>query len=125
MKIFKIIVVLALLYFTYKGVVAFKNFEIGTTNQVAKIEEAAGIEKKGEVIALLMFLGEPPVVVEHYYTENRKKCLSLKTNAEENSNAHYECAKVNAVLTGKKIVSIVKILLLSYINLKFLIFLQY
>ena len=52
MKIFKIIVVLVLLYFTYKGVVAFKNFEIGTTNQVAKIEEAAGIEKKGEVIAL-------------------------------------------------------------------------
>jgi len=107
-RIFKIVVVLVLLYFAYKGVVAFKNFEIGTTNQVAKIEEAAGIEKEGEVIALLMYLGEPPVLVEHYYTENRKKCLSLKTNAEENSNAQYECAKVNAILTGKKIVSIVK-----------------
>ena len=108
MKFFKVFAVLVLVYLGYKGFVAFKNFEIGTTNQMAKIEEAAGIEKEDEVIALLMFLGEPPVLVEHYYTENQKKCLSLKTNAEENSNAHYECAKVNAILTGKKIVSIVK-----------------
>ena len=108
MRIFKIIVALIIFYFAYKGVIAFKNFEIGTTNQVAKIEEAAGIEKEDEVIALLMYLGEPPSLVEHYYTENTKKCFILKTNAEENSNAYYECAKVNAILTGKKIVSIVK-----------------
>ena len=55
-----------------------------------------------------MFLGEPPVLVEHYYTENIKKCLSLKKNAEESSNAYYECAKVNAILTGKKIVRVIK-----------------
>ena len=108
MKIFKVFAVLVLAYLVYKGFVAFKNFEIGTTNQVAKIEEAAGIEKEDEVIALLMFLGEPPSLVEHYYTENRKKCLSLKTNAEESSNAYYECAKVNAILTGKKIVRVIK-----------------
>ena len=108
MRIFKIILVLIIFYFAYKGVVAFKNFEIGTTNKVAKIEEAAGIEKEGEVIALLMFLGKPRSLSEYYYTENRKKCLLLKKNAEESSNAYYECAKVKAILTGKKIVSIVK-----------------
>ena len=108
MKIFKIIAILVLVYFAYKGFVAFKNFEIGTTNQMAKIEEAAGIEKEDEVIALLMFLGEPPSLVEHYYTENTKKCFLLKTNAEESSNAYYECAKVNAILTGKKIVKVIE-----------------
>ena len=58
MRIFKIIAILVLVYFAYKGFVAFKNFEIGTTNQMAKIEEAAGIEKEDEVIALLLFLGK-------------------------------------------------------------------
>ncbi len=35
------------------------------------------------------------------------KCLELKKIAEESSNAYYECAQVNAVLKGKKIVSII------------------
>ena len=108
MKIFKVFAVLVFVYLGYKGFVAFKNFEIGASNQVAKIEEAAGIESEGEVIALLMFLGQPRTLVEHYYTDNKKICLNLKKKAEENSNAYFECAKVDAVLTWKKIVSIVK-----------------
>ena len=116
--------ILVLVYFVYKGFVAFKNFEIGTTNQMAKIEEAAGIEKEDEVIALLLFLGKPPELVEHYYTENRKKCLSLKRNAEESSNAYYECAKVNAILTGKKIVRVIKKLEVLKWFIMIIIFLQ-
>ena len=73
MKIFKIIAILVLLYFAYKGVVAFKNFEIGTTNQVAKIEEAAGIEKEDEVIALLMFLEANDVKIEDVMEELNKR----------------------------------------------------
>ena len=71
MKIFKVFAVLVFVYLGYKGFVAFKNFEIGASNQVAKIEEAAGIESEGEVIALLMFLGQPRTLVEHYYTDNK------------------------------------------------------
>ena len=78
MKIFKVFAVLVFVYLGYKGFVAFKNFEIGASNQVAKIEEAAGIESEGEVIALLMFLGQPRTLVEHYYTDNKKICLNLK-----------------------------------------------
>ena len=125
--------VLVLVYLGYKGFVAFKNFETGASNQVAKIEEVAGIdknphqnfkngaanqvakieevagiEKEGEVIALLMYLGQPRTLVEHYYTENKKYCLNLKKKAQENTNAYFECAKVDAILTEKKIVSIVK-----------------
>ena len=133
MKIFKVFAVLVLVYLGYKGFVAFKNFETGASNQVAKIEEVAGIkknphqnfetgesnqvakieevariEKEGEVIALLMYLGQPRTLAEHYYTENKKYCLKLRKKAQENTNAYFECAKVDAILTGKKIVSIVK-----------------
>ena len=103
----KIIFFLIIAFIGYKGFVAFKNFEIGTSNKMAKIEEVAGIEKKKEVVGLLMYLGEPPKLIEHLYMESSTKCIELKAIAEENSNAIYECARLNAVLTGKKIVKVI------------------
>ena len=88
--------------------VAFKNFEIGVSDRVAELEELADFEKEGEVIGLMMYLGDPPELKEHLYTKSRSKCLELKEIAEESSFAYYECAKVNAVLKGNKIVSIIE-----------------
>ena len=48
----KYILILLIFYGLYKGYVAFTEFEIGVSDRVAKLEEAAEIEKKGEVIAL-------------------------------------------------------------------------
>ena len=104
----KIIFFVIIVFIIYKVVVAFKNFEIGVSDKVAEIEELADFEKEGEVIGLMMYLGDPPELKEHLYTESRSKCLELKEIAEENSFAYYECAKVNAVLKGKKIVSILE-----------------
>ena len=104
----KFIFYLILAFVAYKGFVAFKDFEIGVDNRVAKIEEKADFQKEGEVIGLMMYLGDPPELTEHLYTESRSKCLELKEIAEESSFAYYECAKVNAVLKGKKIVSILE-----------------
>ena len=42
----KIIFFLIITFIGYKGFVAFKNFEIRTSNKMAEIEEVAGIEKK-------------------------------------------------------------------------------
>ena len=103
----KIIFFLIIAFIGYKGFVAFKNFEIGTSNKMAEIEEVAGIEKKKEVVGLLMYLGEPPKLIEHLYMESSTKCIELKAIAEENSNAIYECARLNAVLTGNKIVKVI------------------
>ena len=58
-------------------------------------------------IGLMMYLGDPPELKEHLLTPGRSKCLEMKKNAEESSFAYYECARVNAVLVGKKIVSII------------------
>ena len=104
----KIVFYLILAFVAYKGFVAFKEFEIGVDNRVAEIEEKADFQKEGEVIGLMMYLGDPPELKEHLFTESRSKCLELKEVAEENSNAYYECARVNAVLKGKKIVSVIE-----------------
>ena len=104
----KIIFFIIIVFVIYKGVVAFKNFEIGVSDRVAKLEELDDFEKEGEVIGLMMYLGDPLELKEHLYTKSRSKCLELKEIAEESSFAYYECAKVNAVLKGNKIVSIIE-----------------
>jgi len=104
----KFIFYLILVFIAYKGFVAFKEFEIGVDNRVAEIEEKADFQKEGEVIGLMMYLGDPPVLKEHLFTESSSKCLDMKQIAEETSFAYYECARVKAVLVGKKIVSIVE-----------------
>ena len=104
----KFVFYLILAFVAYKGFVAFKDFEIGVDNRVAEIEEKAGFEREDEVIGLMMYLGNPPELTEHLYTENRSKCLKMKEIAEESSLAYYECARVNAVISGKKIVSIIE-----------------
>jgi len=104
----KVIFLIILAFIIYKGVVAFNNFEIAVSDKVAEIEELADFEKEGEVIGLMMYLGDPPELKEHLFTESRSKCLKLKEIAEESSYAYYECAKVNAVIKGKKIVSVIE-----------------
>ena len=103
----KIIFFFILGFVIYKGYVAFTEFEIGVGDRVAEIEEKADFEREGEVIGLMMYLGDPPELKEHLFTESRSKCLEMKQIAEQTSFAYYECAKVEAVLKGKKIVRIV------------------
>ena len=76
----KIVFYLVLVFIIYKGYVAFKDFEIGVGDRVAEIEEMADIEKEGEVIGLMMYLGDPPELKEHLMTESRSKCCLLYTS---------------------------------------------
>ena len=103
----KIIFYLALAFIFYKGFVAFQNFEIGVDDRIADIEEKADFEKEGEVIGLMLYMGRPLKLTEHLLTKNKSRCLEMKQTAEESSSAYYECARVNAVLKGRKIVSII------------------
>jgi len=104
----KIIFVIIIAFIIYKGIIAFKNFEIGVSNKVAEIEELADYEKEGEVIGLMMYLGDPLELKEHLFTKSRSKCLKLKKVAEETSFAYYECAKINAVIKGGKIIRVIE-----------------
>ena len=104
----KIVFYLILIFAVYKGYEAFKNFEIGGGDRVAKIEELADYEKEDEEIGLMMYLGDPPELTEHLFTSGRSRCLEMKAIAEETSFAYYECARVNAVIKGSKILSIIE-----------------
>ena len=102
----KIIFYLILGFVAYKGYEAFTEFEIGVSDRIVEIEEAADFERQGEVIALMMYLGDPPKLSEHLLVKNKSKCLEMKQIAEETSFAYYECAIVDANLRGGKIISI-------------------
>ena len=58
------------------------------------------------VIALLMYLNDPPVLKEHLLMPTISKCLAKKRIATRNSNAEYRCSKVKAVVKDGKIISI-------------------
>ena len=103
----KFIFYVVLAFVIYKGYVAFTDFEIGVEDRVAKIEEKAEFEREGTVIGLMMYLGNPPGLKKHLYTESKSKYLKIKQIGEETSCAYYECARVRAVLVGKKIVDII------------------
>ena len=60
------------------------------------------------VFALLMYLGDPLKLTEHLLVKNEEKCSGMKKIAEETSYAFYQCAVVDAVLTGGKIIKVNK-----------------
>ena len=104
----KIIFAIVVIYFIYKGFTAIKDFDLALTSKVQKIEDIAGVEKENQVIGLMMYTGYPLKLSEHLMMPSKKKCLKKKEIAELNSFAFYECAVVNAVVKGGKIISIIE-----------------
>jgi len=104
----KIILAIVIIYFIYKGFTAMMDFDLAVTKKVEKIEEIAGIEKESTVIGLMMYLGNPLELKEHLMMSSKSKCLENKEIAELTSSAYYECAEVNAVVKGGKIISVVE-----------------
>ena len=58
------------------------------------------------VIALIMYLGNPPELKEHLLMPDYKTCLQKKRHSIRNSNAEYRCSRVKAVVKDGKIISI-------------------
>tara|TARA_R110002012_G_scaffold166153_2_gene329151 strand:- start:689 stop:889 length:201 start_codon:yes stop_codon:yes gene_type:complete len=61
------------------------------------------------VVALLMYLGDPPVLKEHLLMPNISECLKRKRiSMRSTNNAQFQCMTVNAVVKDGKILSISK-----------------
>ena len=105
----KFVFLLILGFIIYKGFVAIKNFEVGIDKEVAQIEKM-GFEKDDKVIGLMMYLGDSDdlQLIEHLLVESKVKCFEMKEIAEANSNAYYECAKLEAVVREGKIIRIIE-----------------
>lgn len=59
------------------------------------------------VIALMMWLGDPPELKEHLLMPSISKCLERKRVATRSTNnAKFQCLKVKAVVKEGKIISI-------------------
>ena len=58
------------------------------------------------VIALMMYLGNPPELKEHLLMPDYKTCLQKKRHSMRNSHAEYRCSKVKAIVKDGKIISI-------------------
>ena len=104
----KIILAIIVLYIVYKGFNAIKDFDLAVTEKAKKIEEIADITKESTVIGLMMYLGDPLELKEHLMMPSKSKCLENKEIAELTSSAYYECAEVNAVVKGGKIISVIE-----------------
>ena len=76
--------------------------------EIKSIDYLNEVEKEDNVIGLMMYTGYPLVLTEHLLMSSKKKCLKKKETAELNSFAFYECAEVNAVVKGGKIISIIE-----------------
>ena len=104
----KIIIAIIVIYFIYKLFTAIMNFDLAVTERVQKIEQITDIEKESTVIGLMMYIGDPLELKEHLIMSSKSKCLENKKIAELTSSAYYECAEVNAVVKGGKIISIIE-----------------
>lgn len=104
----KIIFAIVVIYFIYKGFTAIMDFDLAVTEKVKKIEQIADIEKESTVIGLMMYIGDPLELKEHLMMSSKSKCLENKETAELTSSAYYECAEVNAVVKGGKIISVIE-----------------
>jgi hypothetical protein len=63
------------------------------------------------VIALMMYLGNPPELKEHLLMPSISECLKRKRIATRNNGSDrliYQCTKVKAVVEDGKIISISK-----------------
>ena len=60
------------------------------------------------VIALIMYLGNPPEMKEHLLMKHIDDCSFKKELAEMNSNAIYKCILVDAEVKDEKIVRVLK-----------------
>jgi len=47
-------------------------------------------------------------LIEHLLVESKDKCFEMKEIAEANSNAYYECARLEAVVREGKIIKIIE-----------------
>jgi len=104
----KIIVLIVVMYFIYQGLSKIMDSNLGIAEKGKEIEAMGEFEREKTVIALMMFLGDPPQLKEHLLMPSGSECLEKKAIAEETSSAIYQCSKIFAVVKGGKIISVIK-----------------
>ena len=105
----KLILVMLLFFGIYQAYEWITNFKVKTNNKVAEYEDKAGIERKGNFIALLIFKSSQIRLIEQYPIKTASQCIEQRNYARKKLSVKYHCADVEALIKSGKIIKIFKI----------------
>ena len=105
----KLVLILLLIFGSYKIYELIGNFERGTKNKIADIQDKAGIQRQANIIALLIFKSGQVRLIENYPIKTTSQCIKLRDYAIKKRSLKYECADIAAYIISGKITKILKV----------------
>ena len=105
----KLVLVMLLFFGIYQAYEWITNFKVKTNNKVVEYKDKAGIERKGNFIALLIFKGSQIRLIEQYPIKTASQCIEQRNYARKKLSVKYYCADVEALIKSGKIIKIFKI----------------
>ena len=105
----KLVLILLLVFGFYKFYQTVVNLEKNTKNKIVEMKDKAGIERKGNVIALLIFKSGQIRLIESYSIDTVSQCINLRNYVRKKKYLKYQCANVEAKIIGGKITQIIKV----------------
>ena len=105
----KLVLVMLLFFSIYQAYEWITNFKVETNNKIVEYKDKAGIEQKGNFIALLIFKGSQIRLIEQYPIKSASKCIEQRDYSRKKLSVKYNCADVEASIKSGKIVKIFKI----------------
>ncbi len=105
----KLVLVMLLFFGIYQAYEWITNFKVETNNRIVEYKDKAGIERTGNIIALLMFKGNQIRLIEQYPLKTVTQCINQRNYARKKLSIKYQCADVEAQIKSGKIKKILKI----------------
>ena len=105
----KLVLVMLLFFGIYQAYEWINSFKIETNNKIVEYKDKAGIERKGNFIALLIFKGSQIRLIDQYPIKTASQCIEQRNYARKKLSVKYHCADVEALIKSGKIIKILKI----------------
>ena len=105
----KLVLVMLLFFGIYQAYKWITNFKVETNNKIVEYKDKAGIEQKGNFIALLIFKGSQIRLIEQYPIKTASQCIDQRNYVRKKLSIKYHCADVEALIKSGKIIKISKI----------------
>ena len=105
----KLVLILLLIFGSYKIYELIGNFERGTKNKIADIQDKAGIQRQANIIALVIFKSGQIRLIERYPIKTTTQCINLRDYARKKRSLKYQCVDVEANIISGRITKILKV----------------
>ena len=105
--------ILLLFFCFYKVFQMVNNFKGSASNKIIELQDKAGIERKDNVVVLLLFKSGKVKLIDYYPLNTALECINQRNYLRNNISLKYQCAYIEAnIISGKvtKILNVKKIL---------------